>query len=266
MNNSAIINLTMIQLLFACIIPLTLILISKTNKLNNEKDILKTSIQMIIQLFILGYILIILLETLPPYIAIFYIFIMLFFAIRTFKKRLPKLNKEFVKNGTISIILGSIISLIYFIAIIVRPTPLVNPRYIIPVYGMILGNTLTSIGLGINSFNESIKNQKTYIYTLINLGVTPEIALTNSIKAAITTSMNPTLISMASMGLVSLPGMMTGQILSGVNPLSAVKYQIAIMFAILGSVFISNFIALHLNKKTIINKYGQLSTTIIEEN
>lgn len=264
MNNSAIINLTIFQLFLASLISLLLIIISKKNKFGTAKEIFRNSLQMIIQLFILGYILIILLKPLHPYLAILYIFVMLFLAIRTFKKRLLKSNQQFIKNGAIAIVIGSFISLVYFIGIIVRPTSIINPQYVIPVYGMISGNTLTSVVLGINTFNESVRTQKTYIYTLINLGVEPQIALNNSIKTTIAAAINPTLTSMASMGLVSLPGMMTGQILSGVDPFTAVKYQVAIMFAILGSVFISNFISLYLNKKAIINSQGELLIDLID--
>ncbi len=128
---------------------------------------------------------------------------------------------------------------------------------------MILGNTLTAMTLGANALNDNLKNEKKYIFTLINLGISSDVAVNKVFKKTLTVSISPTLTSMSAIGLVSLPGMMTGQILSGTDPIISVKYQMAIMFGIFGSVFISNLIFLYLAKKTIINKYGQLQTDYI---
>ncbi len=100
--NNAIINLSLLQLFFAFLIPLIIILISKANHLDKEKDILRISIKMTVQLFLLGYVLLFLLRRLPPYIGVFYVFLMLFFASRTLKNRLKHLNNKFIRNGSIS--------------------------------------------------------------------------------------------------------------------------------------------------------------------
>jgi putative ABC transport system permease protein len=98
--------------------------------------------------------------------------------------------------------------------------------------GMILGNTLTGISLGLERFMEGLVTNRNGIETLLALGATRWEATHREVQTAVKTGMIPTINSMMVMGLVSLPGMMTGQILAGASPIDAVRYQIVIVFAI----------------------------------
>jgi len=112
----------------------------------------------------------------------------------------------------------------------VRPWYL--PQYAIPLLGMVLGNTLTGISLGLDRIGEDLTTQRLRVETLLALGATRWEAASPSIQQAIRTAMIPTLNTMMVVGIVSLPGLMTGQLLAGVDPVQAVKYQIVIMFLI----------------------------------
>jgi putative ABC transport system permease protein len=105
-------------------------------------------------------------------------------------------------------------------------------QYAIPFMGLILGNTLNGISLGLNRFTESLAQERDQIEMRLTLGATRWEAARDSVRQAVRTGMIPTINSMMVVGLVSLPGIMTGQLLAGVSPVAAVKYQIVIMFLI----------------------------------
>ncbi len=113
-----------------------------------------------------------------------------------------------------------------------RPGPWYQPQYAIPLLGMILGNTLNGISLGLDRLGEELANRRDEVETLLALGATRWEAARGPIRRAIRTGMIPIINSMMVVGLVSLPGMMTGQLLAGADPQQAVKYQIVIMFLI----------------------------------
>jgi putative ABC transport system permease protein len=115
---------------------------------------------------------------------------------------------------------------------VVRAEPWYRPQYAIPFLGMILGNTLTGISLGLDRLGAELAGERDRVETLLALGATRWEAARPSVRRSIRAGMIPTLNAMAVTGIVSLPGMMTGQLLAGVDPGDAVKYQIVIMFLI----------------------------------
>jgi putative ABC transport system permease protein len=118
------------------------------------------------------------------------------------------------------------------IFVIVPVRPWYSPQYAIPLLGMILGNTLNGISLGLDRLGRELSFERGRVETLLALGATRWEAARQSVQQAIRTGMIPLINSMMVVGIVSLPGMMTGQLLAGVAPLEAVKYQIVIMFLI----------------------------------
>jgi putative ABC transport system permease protein len=107
-----------------------------------------------------------------------------------------------------------------------------DPQYCIPLMGMILGNTLNGITLGWDRFGDELTHRRDQIETLLALGGTRWEAAVTAIRTAVRTGMIPIINSMMVVGIVSLPGMMTGQMVTGMPPIQAVKYQIVIMFLI----------------------------------
>ena len=107
-----------------------------------------------------------------------------------------------------------------------------RPQYAIPLLGLILGNTLNGISLGLDRLGEELATKRDQVETLLALGATRWEAARGAVREAVRTGMIPIINSMMVVGLVSLPGMMTGQLLAGADPLQAVKYQIVIMFLI----------------------------------
>ncbi len=136
--------------------------------------------------------------------------------------------------GTLSMFLSSFSVTILALAVIVGPEPWYTPQYAIPLLGMLLGNTMTGIALGIDRLTESAWQQRAVIEARLILGHHWHEAIGKIRQSSTRSGMIPTINAMAAAGVVSLPGMMTGQILAGAPPVEAVKYQILIMFLIAG--------------------------------
>ena len=115
---------------------------------------------------------------------------------------------------------------------IIRVDPWYDPQYLIPIVGMVLGNILNGVSLGLDRFLEGLFTQKEQVEMLLAHGATRWEACHRQVREAIRTGMIPITNSMMVMGIVSLPGMMTGQILAGAKPIDAVRYQIVIVFMI----------------------------------
>jgi putative ABC transport system permease protein len=116
--------------------------------------------------------------------------------------------------------------------VIIRIRPWYEPQYAIPILGMILGNTLTAVSLGMERMTQELMSGRNTIEMILALGGTRWEAAQSAARQAVRAGMMPTLNQMTVVGIVSLPGMMTGQVLAGENPESAVRYQIMIMFLI----------------------------------
>ena len=119
--------------------------------------------------------------------------------------------------------------------LVIRIHPWYEPQYAIPILGMILGNTLTGVSLGMERMTEELTAGRGTVEMSLTLGATRWEAAQTPARQAVRAGMIPTLNQMAVVGLVSLPGMMTGQVLAGQSPLQAVRYQIVIMFLIAAS-------------------------------
>lgn len=124
---------------------------------------------------------------------------------------------------------------------ILRPRPWWDPQYAIPLLGMLLGNALTGVSLGLDRFLTGVLRERDRVEGLLALGATRWEAARDEIREALRVGLIPTVNSMLVMGIVSLPGMMTGQILAGADPADAVRYQIMIMFMIAATVAAATF-------------------------
>jgi len=117
-----------------------------------------------------------------------------------------------------------------------RPDPWYDPRYGLPLLGMILGNTMTGVSLGLSSLTNGLVQRRAAVEARLMLGHDRRSACGPVIRQAMRNALMPIINVMSATGVVSIPGMMTGQILGGVPPSEAVKYQILIMFLIAGGV------------------------------
>ncbi|MEQ8665579.1 MAG: iron export ABC transporter permease subunit FetB [Rhodospirillales bacterium] len=136
--------------------------------------------------------------------------------------------------GTGCMLVAAGIVTVFGLVTAIQADPWFHPRYMLPLLGMILGNTMTGISLGLDTLTTWVVRDRAAVEARIALGATRREAMLPATRAALRSALMPIINAMAATGLVSLPGMMTGQILSGVEPVEAVKYQILVMFLIAG--------------------------------
>lgn len=252
-----IVKLNILQFSLIYLLLLIVLAIMKKSKINQTQLLITASIRMTVQLILAGLVLTYIFENSHPIFVILYITAMVLFSIKRVLSKNKGLNKNFKMAVSLSLIFSGISVLIYFVYIVVGES-IFNPQYTIPLAGMIMGNSMTGVTLALKTFTENIKSQRSKIEALLNLGATPKKILLPYVNNALETALLPTLNSMLGMGIVSLPGMMTGQILSGTLPTTAIMYQIAIMIAICTSVCLTVFCSLNFGYKTIYNKKNQI--------
>ena len=134
--------------------------------------------------------------------------------------------------GTLSMFVSSFTLTVYALIVIVGTEPWYTPQYAIPLLGMMLGNTMTGVSLALDKLTTTAWQQRAVIEARLILGQDWRTAIGDITRDSVRIGMIPMINAMAAAGIVSLPGMMTGQILSGTEPIEAVKYQILIMFLI----------------------------------
>lgn len=153
---------------------------------------------------------------------------------------------------------GTIIPLLFFVFIALDKQAALETRYIVPIFGMILGNCLRADIIGIRTFYETLlKNEKSYLLAL-SQGASLKEAIHPFLRNACEAALAPTVATIATIGLVSLPGMMTGVILGGGNPMAAIKYQIAIMIAIFSGTALTVILAIRLTAYSNFSNTGLL--------
>jgi len=255
MNN--IIQLNIAQFALIYLLLLVTLAIMKKCKIKQTRLLFVASLRMTVQLVLAGLILTYIFEHPHPLFTVFYIILMTGFAIYMVLQRNKTLNRRFQLIAGFSLALSGIAVVCFFIIVVVGVS-IFNPQYTIPISGMILGNAMTGVTLGLRSFNENVISHKPQIDTLINMGVTPHKILRPFVNSALETALLPTLHSMLGMGIISLPGMMTGQILSGTLPMTAIFYQIAIIIAISTVSCLAVFCSLFLGYRTLYNERNQM--------
>ena len=140
--------------------------------------------------------------------------------------------------GTVAMFLSSFTVTFLALTVVIGPEPWYTPRYAIPLLGMLLGNTMTGIAIALDRLTQSAYDKRGIIEARLSLGHPWQTAISSIRADSMRAGMIPTINAMAAAGVVSLPGMMTGQILAGTPPLDAVKYQIMILFMIAaGTIF-----------------------------
>ncbi|MEG0546918.1 MAG: ABC transporter permease [Oscillospiraceae bacterium] len=253
-----IVKLELWQFLLVYLLLIIVLAIMKKCKIKQTKLLLVASLRMTVQLVLAGLILTYIFENPHPAFTILYLIAMTVFAVHRVLSKNKGLNKKFKLAITFSLSLSGICIMAFFVTCVVGES-VFNPQYVIPLSGMIMGNAMTGVTLGVKTFKESFSGRANKINALLNIGVTPQKILLPFVNQAIETALLPTLNSMLGMGIVALPGMMTGQILSGTLPTTAILYQIAIMIAICSVVCLSVFGSLYLGYRTMYNNRNQIS-------
>ena len=205
-------------------------------ELRLERKLLIATLRMVVQLLLIGLVLETLFALISPLWTGLAALVMLLFAGREIMARQERRLAGFWSYGlgTGCMLVAASLVTVFALTVQVSPEPWYHPRYALPLLGMVLGNTMTGISLGLHSLVTGLLRDRVAVETRLALGATRREALQTVTRSALQTALMPIINSMAATGLVALPGMMTGQILAGADPVEAVKYQILVMFLIAG--------------------------------
>jgi putative ABC transport system permease protein len=242
------------SLLVSSSLVLISLIFSYSQKLKLEKEIVIGVVRAVIQLIVVGYLLNYIFGLKSPLFTTFLVLFMLLNAAYNAAKR----GKE-IKNGVgisfIAIALGTLITLTI---LVVSGTIKYESYQVIPISGMIISNAMVALGLCYRHMTLDFKNKREEVETKLSLGADLLPASRDIIKDSIKTGMLPTIDSAKTLGIVSLPGMMTGLILAGTSPVEAIKYQIMVTFMLLATTSISSLIACYLSYTSFFNQRKQL--------
>lgn len=243
-----------ISLIIASALIAIPIFISYKEDLKLEKEIIISMIRAIIQLILVGYILEYVFNLKNSAFTIIILLIMTFIAALNTKKR-GKEIKNVVFVSFISLIVGSSITLTI---LVLSGAIKFVPNQIIPVAGMVVSNSMVAIGLSYRNLSNGFKTRLNEVEVKLSLGSDIYSASKEIIRDSVKTSMLPSIDSAKTLGIVSLPGMMTGLILGGTSPLIAIKFQIMVTFMILASTSISSIMATYIAYKSFFNERKQV--------
>lgn len=233
------------------LIPL---LLSKTLKLGLEKDTIIATVRSVVQLLAVGFILKFVFDS-GSNIYIFLMVALMIFAATLNARKKGKSIKGITWKIALSLLIVEIVTQGILLGFGIIPA---TAQYIIPISGMLIGNSMVLTILFLNRFTAEITSHHNEIELILSLGGTPKQAIHRQLIDAIKASMIPTIESQKTIGLVQLPGMMSGQIIGGADPIQAVQFQILIIFALLTTATLSSLLIGFLSYPTLFNKRMQM--------
>lgn len=253
------VDLNLWQLAAASVYVLVTLMLVRWLGVPREREILSATLRMTVQLFIAGYLLTWVFDR-PHFLTVLAILlVMLLFAIINSIRRINEQVPVPLRNVmAVSLVIGAVSSLAFFLLVIVQNGSWQEPRYVIPIAGMIVGNSMTGVALGASRLIQGMDDQRPSIEAALMLGATPRTSARKVVQQAFDAAILPTVNTMVGIGIVSLPGMMTGQILAGQDPNVAIRYQIAIMVSIMAAVALSVVILVEWGHRTFFTPAAQL--------
>ncbi|NRD79702.1 iron export ABC transporter permease subunit FetB [Bacillus sp. BRMEA1] len=243
-----------VSLSLALIFVLIPLLLSKTLKLGLEKDAIIATIRSIIQLLVVGYILKFVFAS-ENYLFITLMLILMIGAATQNARKKGKSIRGMTWKLVVTFLFVEVLTQGILIGFHITPP---TAQYIIPISGMVIGNSMVLAILFLNRFTAEVEARQDETELILSLGGTPKQAIQSSLIAAIKASTIPTVESQKTIGLVQLPGMMSGQIIAGADPVQAVQFQLLILFLLLTTAVVTSIMIGFLSYPTLFNKRMQV--------
>lgn len=256
--NTTIIDLSLWDLVTVYSLLLMSIGLARMLRAAQSRDIFWSGLRMFVQLMVVGYVLHLVFALESALSVLLILIVMTGFAVQTIGARVEKKMPNFYPVVGAAILFGCGAMTFFFCTLVIGLEPWYDPRYLIPLAGMVIGNSMTGASLATERLAAEFHERREEIETALSLGSSVKVAAEPAVSSAFRAALIPSINAMAAMGLVFLPGMMTGQILSGTEPLIAVKYQIAIMCVITGSVALTAFMILRFGYRSYFTSYQSL--------
>lgn len=242
--------------------------VSRWRQLDLERGFIVGAIRAVVQLIAVGYILVYIFAADQWWLVLLALTVMLLSATQAATRR-ARGNKPTRDDRTLlwrisgtSMLLGSGLTLAFVTQIVLRVDPWYEPQYLIPLFGMIVGNAMNATALAAERLASELQAHRGQVEAYLALGASPERAAAEPERRALTAALIPTINGLMTVGLVSLPGMMTGQILAGVSPLLAIRYQIVVMFMLAGATALTAVAVVLWYRRTFFTSAGQLSVRV----
>ncbi|GME41994.1 MULTISPECIES: iron export ABC transporter permease subunit FetB [unclassified Pantoea] len=247
-------NISDTSLLLSLTLVVIALLISQKEKLGMGKDIVWSTCRAIVQLVIVGFVLKSVFDVNNSWLTVMMVLFICVNAAITARKRGRNIDNAFAIAFT-SIFSGTVITLTI---LVLSGAIAFVPMQVIPISGMIAGNAMVAVGLCFSNLNQRFSDNHQKIMEMLSLGASVKLASGRIIADSIRTAMIPTVDAAKTVGLVSLPGMMSGLIFAGIDPLKAIKYQIMVTFMLIGTASLSTIIAVWLSYRQFYNVRAQL--------
>jgi putative ABC transport system permease protein len=255
-----LISLTITDLLISSSLVLLVALLSWRLYLGSARQLLIAAIRSAIQLMLLGYVLHLLFESDSlPLIAALSLFMLSVAGYEVMARQKARFRGAWGYGiGAVSMFISAFSITLLTLFVIIQPDPWYKPQYAIPLLGMLLGNTMTGIAIGLDNLTRNARELREQIEERLILGQTWSQAIEDIRKDALRSGLIPIINAMAAAGVVSLPGMMTGQILAGSPPYEAAKYQLMIMYLITAGTAFGSLAAVWLGSRHLFDARHRL--------
>ncbi len=212
-------------------------LISLGLRLRMERGILWAAARTVVQLLLVGHILRVVFANAAPWLTTIVVLIMMGLAAREVAAR-PAERLSAAGNlriGALAVVTTTAVTALFILSTALRPDPWYDPRYLISLVGIVLGSVLNAGSLALDNMLVGVRRERAAIEARIALGATPRQAFSVLMRESVRRGLVPSINQMAAAGIITLPGIMTGQIIAGMDPVEAVKYQILILFLLCGA-------------------------------
>ncbi len=267
---AGIIDVTWTDLGLAFAVILVAVGLSQWQRLGLERGFLVGAVRAFVQLVAAGYVLVYIFAADRWWLVVLALVVMLLAATSAaVRRRRGKQEREVPGEGralwTIagsSMLVGSGITLAYVTQVVLQVDPWYEPRYLVPLFGMLVGNAMNAAALAAERLASELEAHRAEVEAYLALGATPARATAVPSRRAMAAALIPTVNGLMTVGLVSLPGMMTGQILAGQSPLLAVRYQIVISFTIAGAAAVTAVMVVLWYRRIFFTPAAQLSVRV----
>ncbi|KAK1389485.1 Aluminum sensitive 3 [Heracleum sosnowskyi] len=248
----------MVKPVAATAVVLLAVLLSYFQKLGLESEMVYSILRAFLQLSVIGFVLeFIFTQDNSVWILMAYLF-MVVVAGYTAGQRAKQVPRGKYVAGA-SILVGTAVTM--FLLVLLKVFPF-TPRYIIPIAGMMVGNSMTVTGVTMKRLRDDIRTQMSLVETALALGATPRQATLQQVKRSLVIALSPVLDNAKTVGLISLPGAMTGLIMGGASPTEAIQLQIVVMNMLIGASTISSIMSTYLCWPAFFTKAYQIQTTV----
>ena len=264
--NEATVSLSVLDLVLATGLVAAAGALSLVLRLGLERRLFVAALRTVIQLAIIGYVLKWVFGVDTPWALLPVIAVMLLTASRAAVQRAGRRYPRAMWDTFIALVLCGTLTTFVVTQVIIGIDPWYKPQYVIPLLGMILGNGLTGISLCLDVLLERLQDRRALVEMELAHGATRWEAARDTLRESVRRGMIPIINAMSVVGLVSLPGMMTGQILANNPPLEAVKYQIVVMFMIAAATSLGCIGTALLAYRRLFNHKHQLVWRLIQRN